>query len=329
MLTGPMLAKYGFAREPLEAGWFEDESFTLLLDSIQELVHKGRLIVITGAIGVGKTTSLEKIGRHIEAKKDVFVSVSYSIEKQKVSLQSLMLALILDLRPDDPLIITKAKQPEQRERTLRRILTESRKNIAMVIDEAHDLSLQTLVELKRLMEICKIGESSLSIVLVGHPRLRHMLKQSDAAQEIGDRAFFHEMRGITGREREFFEWMMKQCLKEGVHINDIFTTEAVDFIVSMFSTPLQMQCFVGRAIEEAWEMDQKQISVAILQEAVFRDVQNKESKLVRMGYNSKRLAEYLNVRETEVKTYFVGKLPSDRHKEIEDKILRLGLLAKA
>ena len=53
-----------------------------------------------------------------------------------------------------------------------------------------------------------------SIILVGHPRLRHVLKQSEETQEIGDRAFFHEMRGIAGREREFFEWMMKQCLME-------------------------------------------------------------------------------------------------------------------
>lgn len=329
MLTAPMLAKYGFAKEPLEAGWFEDESFSFLLESIQELVRKGRLIVVTGAMGAGKTSSLSRISKQLESEKEIVVSVAYSVEKQKVSLQSLMLALILDLRPDDPSVILKAKQPEQRERTLRGILTESRKNIAMFVDEAHDLSLQTLVELKRLMEICKIGASSLSIILVGHPRLRHVLKQSEETQEIGDRAFFHEMRGITGREREFFDWMMKQCLRDGVAIKDVFTEDAVEFIVTTFSTPLQMQCFVGRAIEEAWEMGQKPISISVLQEAVFRDLQNKESRLVRMGYNSKRLAEYLNVREIEVRTYFGGKLPSDRHKEIEDKIFKLGLLARA
>ena len=119
MLTGPMLVKYGFDREPLEAGWFEDESFSFLLESIQELVRKGRLIVVTGPMGVGKTSSLERISKHLESEKEMVVSVAYSVEKQKVSLQSLMLALILDLRPDDSSVIMKAKQPEQRERTLR------------------------------------------------------------------------------------------------------------------------------------------------------------------------------------------------------------------
>ncbi len=39
------------------------------------------------------------------------------------------------------------------------------------MDEAHDLTRHTLTDLKRLLEVVEEGEGTLSIVLVGHPKL--------------------------------------------------------------------------------------------------------------------------------------------------------------
>ncbi|WP_172603833.1 hypothetical protein [Fluviispira sanaruensis] len=47
-----------------------------------------------------------------------------------------------------------------------------------------------------------------------------------------------------------------------------------------------------------------------------------------MGNNLRRLAEYLTIREAEIFTYFGSKLPSDRYKKIEDKILKRRFLAR-
>jgi hypothetical protein len=55
-------------------------------------------------MGVRKTSFVERISKQLESEKERIVSVAYSVEKQKGSLQSLMLTLILNLRPDDPIV---------------------------------------------------------------------------------------------------------------------------------------------------------------------------------------------------------------------------------
>ena len=321
-----ILEKFGFARELSEAGWFENDSFTDLLQTLKEQIRKGRIVVVTGAMGVGKTSTIEQIRPRLEQEKDILISISYSVEKQRINLQSLISALTMDLSFDDPRSVGKSRQPEYRERLLRRLFSEARKNVALFIDEAHDLPFQTLVELKRMMETCKTDTSKLSIVLVGHPRLKDDLRKPEL-QEIGNRSYFQEMRGIAGSERAFFNWLMEKCLKDGVKVSDVFTDEAVEFIVQNLTTPLQMHFFIWRALEEAFEAGQKHVSIETLRETVARDLQDKESRLVRLGYNARRLADILRVREGDVRFYFAGKLAPEKHKEIDEGIQNLGLIA--
>lgn len=44
---------------------------------------------------------------------------------------------------------------------------------ALFLDEAHDLNVSTLNGLKRLREVISAGGGTLSIALVGHPRLQN------------------------------------------------------------------------------------------------------------------------------------------------------------
>ena len=322
-----ILERFGFEKEFAEAGWFENESFMDLLQTLKDEIRKGRIIVITGSMGVGKTSTIEQIRPRLELEKDILISISYSVEKQRVTLQSLISALTMDLSFEDHRALARVRQPEFRERFLRKLFHDAKKNVALFIDEAHDLPFQTLVELKRMMETCKTETSKLSIVLVGHPRLKMDLKKPEL-QEIGNRAYFKEMRGIAGSERQFFNWMMECCLKKGVKISDIFTDDAVEFIVTNLTTPLQMHCFIWRALEEAFEAGQKMISIETLREAVAKDLQDKESLLVRLGYNVRRLSDILGMREVDVRSYFAGKLAPEKHREIEEGIQTLGLFAR-
>ena len=61
-----------------------------------------------------------------------------------------------------------------------------RKPVALLVDEAHDLHAKTLIGLKRLMEVVADSGGMLSVVLVGHPKLRNDLRRP-TLEEIGYR----------------------------------------------------------------------------------------------------------------------------------------------
>ena len=51
------------------------------------------------------------------------------------------------------------------------------RSITLFIDDAHDLHAKTLVGLNRLIEVVRDGGRMLSIVLAGHPKLKHDLRR--------------------------------------------------------------------------------------------------------------------------------------------------------
>jgi type II secretory pathway predicted ATPase ExeA len=99
------------------------------------------------------------------AEKRVTVSKSLAVDKDRVSLTTLITALFYDLSPDkEPRIPT---QSEHRERALRELVRKSKRPVVLFVDEAHDLHHKTLSGLKRLREVVVDGGGVLSIVLAG------------------------------------------------------------------------------------------------------------------------------------------------------------------
>lgn len=82
----------------------------------------------------------------------------------------LVTALFHDLSPEKA--VTIPGHPERRDRDLQELFRKARKPVAMVVDDAHDLHGNTLRGLKRLAELAQDGGGQLSVILLGHPRLK-------------------------------------------------------------------------------------------------------------------------------------------------------------
>lgn len=67
-----------------------------------------------------------------------------------------------------------------------------------MVDEAHDLHHKTLTGLKRLMEVVADAGVLLSVLLVGHPRLRNDLRRPQM-EEIGYRTTIFDYEGSAPR----------------------------------------------------------------------------------------------------------------------------------
>lgn len=77
-------------------------------------------------------------------------------------------------------------QAEQRERKLLEVVKKQDKPIVLFIDEAYDLASQTLISLKRLIELIDSNGVNLTVILAGHPKLGNDLKRP-TMEEIGAR----------------------------------------------------------------------------------------------------------------------------------------------
>jgi type II secretory pathway predicted ATPase ExeA len=167
---------YGLAHPFHEAGNFETEHQRNLVREVCAAVQTGRLIV-SGLVGSGKTHLLRRIEDELVRAGKVAVAKSLAVDKRRTSLPSLIEALFYDLSPGDRAQVKIPKQAERRERDLRDIIRKGKRPVVLVVDEAHDLHHKTLTGLKRLMEVVADAGVLLSVLLVGHPRLRNDLRR--------------------------------------------------------------------------------------------------------------------------------------------------------
>jgi len=133
---------YGLALPLDEAGFFATEHHRTVVRQTKAAIQAGRLVALSGLVGAGKTVLVRHLQDELEREGKVLAARSLSVDKERVTLQTLMTALFFDLSPEkEPWI---PSQGERRERELRDLIRKGRKPVALFIDEAHDLHPKTL-----------------------------------------------------------------------------------------------------------------------------------------------------------------------------------------
>jgi general secretion pathway protein A len=136
--------------------------------------HAG-FIVITGEIGSGKTTLLQTLLRGLDSQTTVARIVNTMLEPREL-LETIMIDLGIDpAGRSKPLLL----------RDLAQYLVDQRlagRMVLLVIDEAQNLSLGALEELRMLSNLETEKSKLLQIVLVGQPNLRDKLSAPELEQ---------------------------------------------------------------------------------------------------------------------------------------------------
>jgi general secretion pathway protein A len=132
-------------------------------------------VVITGEIGSGKTTLLQTLLRNLDNHTTVGRVVNTILEPREL-LETILLDFGLDAAGHSkPLLL----------RNLAQFLVDQRlagRMVLLVIDEAQNLSLAALEELRMLSNLETEKSKLLQIVLVGQPNLRDKLASPDLEQ---------------------------------------------------------------------------------------------------------------------------------------------------
>jgi hypothetical protein len=193
----------------------------------------------------------------------------------------------------------------------------------LCIDDGHDLHSQTLRSLKQVIEKTSRRGSRLTVVLAGHPRLKHELRRP-SREEIGARTTVFELEGIQGQQRRYLTWLLEHCAAS-VDPMDIVTPEALELLAERLITPLQIQHYLTPVLEHAYRLGEKPVTPALVHTTLAPDLQALEPNLTRYGYNVAALAALLNVRQAEVRAFLHGQLPPGRTAELHNHLLAAGI----
>jgi type II secretory pathway predicted ATPase ExeA len=317
---------FDLVREFQKAGYFETEHLKELLDEAKAAVKLGKLVAISGIVGSGKTLFLKRLQDDLAQEREVLIAKSLSLDKRRVTISTLLLALFMDLSTHtaQEKEITIPAQSEKQIRKLQEIIRKRKKIVALFVDEAHDIHGQTLRGLKRLMEVIEEDDGRLSVVLAGHPKLKNDLRRS-SMEEVGHRVTIFNLDGIVASQREYIEWLLEKCTKTGSAVDTIFSIEAIDFLADRLVTPLQIEHYLTLAVEEAFTIGVRPVTAEIVASVIAKDIDELESKLTRFGYNARTLAQILNVRPAVLKSFFQGQLPPGRTQELQNEMLAAGI----
>lgn len=321
MLT-EVLDHFGLARDVLLAGYFETDHHRQLIKEVRAAILTGRLIAVSGVVGSGKTMLLRRLQEELVREGKVIVAKSLSVDKDRTTIPTLITALFHDLSPDkEPKI---PSQGEKRERELQQLVRRGRKPVALFVDEAHDLHGKTLVGLKRLMEVVADGGGMLSVVLIGHPKLRNDLRRP-TMEEVGYRSVIFEFDGMAGHQLPYIRWLLTRCAAEGASVNDMIDPAAVELLANRLKTPLQIEQHLALAFEEAFRIGERPVSVQVVEAVLARHLEDLEPLLTRHGYTVRSLVEQFSAKPVEIRQFLKGELGTAKAQELSERMRAAGL----
>ncbi len=314
---------FGLIKPFYHVPFLETETIKKQVENIKAASQIGCIIALTGMVGTGKTTLLWKIQQQLIDEKQVVVCRSLSTDKKRVNISTLYTALFFDLVKDKNFKIP--SQAEQRERKLLELVKKQDKPIVLFIDEAHDLSSQTLISLKRLIELVYSSGCNLSVILAGHPKLGNDLKRP-TMEEIGARTQIFQLNHWIENKAAYGTWILKQCCRKDIKPADLISQEAMDLLINSLVTPLQINHYLTQSLEQAYLSGTKPITSEVIQSVLVPDLDGIEAKLARNGYNLQALCEILNGKPSEVKAYLLGQLNTNKLGEFNKEIYKLGII---
>lgn len=210
---------------------FLSEDQRYVLESMLQTAKVGGITAVIGESGSGKTT-LRKLLQHrvVREGQNIRLIFPHTLDKTKLTTGSICTAIVKDIEPDSPVRSSLEAQARQVKDVLLRSSRAGFKHLLM-IEEAHDLSIQTLKYLKRFYEI----ESDdgfgkvLSIVLIAQPEMKIKL---DVARHPEAREFINrcEVATLAPLYENLRGYITHKLERVGIRAETVFADDAFEAI---------------------------------------------------------------------------------------------------
>jgi len=199
-----------------------------IAEYLYQTARVGGMVALIGESGSGKTTIRRyAIDRMQTEGQKVRIIIPRCIDKSRLSATSICDAIILDCSEEHPKRTLEAKA-----RQIERILTNSSRagwSHVLMIEEAHDLHVQTLKYLKRFWELEDGFKKLLAIVLIGQPEMRGKLDEAKnwEAREVIRRMEVLELEPLASG-KEIAAYLDIKFVRLGRERNSIITDDGCE-----------------------------------------------------------------------------------------------------
>lgn len=234
----------------------------------------GGLLAIIGESGSGKSTLrkdlLERIARDADKIRIIFPRV---VDKTRLNAGSICEAIIKDLRPEEKL----PQSLESKARVVEKMLKDSAgagNRHVIIIEEAHDLTIQTMKLLKRFYEIEDGFKKLISIIMVGQPELAMKLNEGDypEAREFIRRC---ETAWLVPLDRNLEDYVAFKFQRIGKPAAEVIEADAYDAIrakltdtrggrSTSYINPLLVNMTITKAMNLAAEIGEARITAELV-----------------------------------------------------------------
>lgn len=185
------------------------------------IMSRAPITIITGEVGAGKTTLLQKLLQNFDETTIVGL-ISNAHGNRGELLQWVLNALDVESDPEAP-YVTKFQ-------VLQDFIIEQYgqgRSVSLVIDEAQNLTIEGLEELRMLTNINSNKDELLQLILLGQPELRDMITRPELrqfAQRVS--ATYH----LSGMDKETTVKYVRHRLRHVGGTGEEFTDKAIELI---------------------------------------------------------------------------------------------------
>ena len=282
MLTMTARRHFGIVTDPFTDD-VRDKSDVYLTDSIRYVseymyisAKNAGMIAVIGESGSGKST-LRKllIDRIQESGEKIRIIFPRTLDRTRLTAAAICDAIISDVSKQTP-----RRSFEAKCRQVETVLSESARagwSHVLMIEEAHDLSIQTLKYLKRFWELEDGFRKLLGIVLIAQPELKMKLDESRnwEARELIRRIEVVELDPFMTSD-DVKGYLALKLGRAGASVDRVFDEDAYAAVVEAmtrrmksgqtirFCYPLSVNNLVKRAMNEAAELCEPKVTAEIV-----------------------------------------------------------------
>ncbi|MFO7956543.1 MAG: AAA family ATPase [Candidatus Brocadiia bacterium] len=233
------------------------EALACLLYVIEQ--HKG-FALITGEIGAGKTMLCRATLERLDESVDAAVIVNTTLSPLEF-LQAVAVEFGVDIEGAGKIALLKALQSNLAERH------GAGRNSVLIVDEAQDLSIEVLEELRLLGNMETSVDKLLQIILLGQPELRRMIGRPEL-RALDQRMAVKFHLGTLGRE-DVHAYVEHRLELAGAGEGGIFESEAREAVFEASGgVPRVINVICDQALLQAYSQGRERVDRETLRQVV-------------------------------------------------------------